>query len=109
MQLLALKVLSQPASASSSEQNWSQYDYVHNKRRNRLKSARASKLVFAYTSLRLIEKHTDYRRHLDVESDHVKSKSVIQVADQNDGNASETDFNDCDPSESESDCTDNTD
>ena len=77
--------------ASNSEQNWSQYDFVHNKRRNVLKSVVASQLVFVYTSLRLIEKQTDFRRHLNVDSDYAKAKSVCAVEDQQDGNASDTD------------------
>ena len=45
LQSLAMKVLSQPSSAASSEQNWSEYDFIHSKKRNRLKGHIASKLV----------------------------------------------------------------
>jgi len=90
LQELAMKILSQPASASSSEQNWSQYDFVHNKRRNRLKSAVASQLVVVYTSLRLLEKQTDYRQHLNVQSRFATPKPIV-IEDRHDGNASDTD------------------
>jgi len=88
LQQLAMKVLSQPASASSSEQNWSQYDYVHDKRRNRLKPNTASKLVFIYTSLRVCLNHTSYKRHLEFTS---RAKSIVPIEDQVDGNASDAD------------------
>lgn len=42
---LATRALSQPVSASCSEQAWSEYDHVHNKKRNRLEKAKASELV----------------------------------------------------------------
>ena len=51
---LAMKVLSQPASASGAEQSWSEYDYIHSKRRNRLKPDTASKLVYVHSNLRLL-------------------------------------------------------
>ena len=86
-----MKVCSQPASVSSSEQSWSQYDYVHNKRRNRLKSDRASKLVFVYSSLRIARDQTSYRRHINALGGNVNPKSVIPEIDQVDGNASDTD------------------
>ena len=93
LQSLAMKVLSQPSSASSAEQSWSEYDFVHNKRRNRLKSAVAAKLVFVHANLRLLSKQKSYARHaqLLVESDKLRSK--LSSGDW-DGDCSEGD--DCD-------------
>ena len=54
LRCLALKVLSQPASASAAEQSWSEYDFVHSKRRNRLKVDVAKKLVYVHSNLRLL-------------------------------------------------------
>jgi hypothetical protein len=101
LQELAMKVCSQPSSASSSEQNWSQYDYVHNKRRNRLKSDRANMLVFIYSSLRIARSHTAYRRHMAVSGSNVSAKPVIPEIDRIDGNASDTDHCECEPSDSD--------
>ena len=36
LQLVAVKVLSQCSSACACERNWSTYDFIHSKRRNRL-------------------------------------------------------------------------
>ena len=91
-------VLAQPASSSSAEQSWSRYDYVHNKRRNRLKSERASQLVYVYENLKLVYKFGSYKRHLDKQdTQHVSPKNIIHVDDRVDGNASETDVGECGP------------
>jgi hypothetical protein len=46
----------QVTSACSCERNWSAYDFIHNKRRNRLTTDRARDLVFVFTNGRLVEK-----------------------------------------------------
>ena len=66
LRMLAMRVLSQPASASSSEQSWSQYDYVHSKTRNRLKVSVASKLVYVHCNLKLLSKLKNYNRYQDL-------------------------------------------
>lgn len=43
-------------SACSCERNWSAYDNIHNKKRNRLAAARAEKLVFVFSNLRMLRK-----------------------------------------------------
>lgn len=53
---LAIQVLAQCASNSSSERNWSTYKYVHSTCRNRLLSSRADKLVYLYCNNRLVRK-----------------------------------------------------
>ena len=63
---LAMKVLSRPASASASEQSWSEYDYIHSKRRHRLKADVASKLVFVHSNLRLLRTSRDCARYTDL-------------------------------------------
>ncbi len=102
LQRLAMKVLSQPASASSSEQNWSMYDYVHDKRRNRLKPDVASKLVFVYTSTRACLHRQSYKRHLEFsEPGAVSPASIISVDDLCDGNPSDADCGESDISDEE--------
>mgnify|MGYP001807169213 CR=1 FL=1 len=53
---LARRLLSQPACASSCERCWSAYDFIHNKRRNRLTAERARKLVDVFTNRKLAYK-----------------------------------------------------
>nr|XP_011469380.1 PREDICTED: uncharacterized protein LOC105352942 [Fragaria vesca subsp. vesca] len=50
---LAIKVLSQTASASTCERNWSTFALIHTKQRNRLGYSRLEKLVFCYYNMRL--------------------------------------------------------
>ena len=63
LQQLAMRVLSQPSSAASSEQSWSEYDFVHSEKRNRLKGDIASKLVYVHSNLRLLGRIKLYNRH----------------------------------------------
>ncbi|KAK7245525.1 hypothetical protein RIF29_40371 [Crotalaria pallida] len=56
---LAKKVLSQPISSSSAERAWSTYFYIHNVKRNKLNCARADKLVFIHSNIRLLSRFSD--------------------------------------------------
>ena len=58
-----MRVLAQPASSSSCERNWSTYGFIHSKARNKLKHARADKLVRVHGNLKLLTKSTasDYK------------------------------------------------
>ncbi len=38
------------------ERNWNTYDFIHNKKRNRLRLDRANNLVEVFSNLRLISK-----------------------------------------------------
>jgi len=58
---VAKKVLSQSVSSSSAEQNKSTYSYIHNVKRNCLNNARADKLVFLHSNIRLLSRFSkDY-------------------------------------------------
>ena len=50
---LASRLLSQVASSSAAERNWSTYSFIHSVKRNRLTSKRAEKLVYVHSTLRL--------------------------------------------------------
>ena len=52
--VLAMKVLVQCATNSSSERNWSMYKYVHSTIRNRLLADRAKKLVYMYCNEKIL-------------------------------------------------------
>jgi len=56
LQSVAQKVLSQISCACVCERNWSTYDFIHNKKRNRLRPNRANDLVEVFSNLRLISK-----------------------------------------------------
>lgn len=53
---LASHLLSQVASSSAAERNWSTYSFIHSVKRNRLTSKRAEKLVYVHGSLRLFSR-----------------------------------------------------
>jgi hypothetical protein len=53
---MAQKVLNQISCASMCEKNWSTYDFIHNKKRNRLQPDKANDLVEVFSNLRLISK-----------------------------------------------------
>ena len=44
------------SSSSAAERNWSTYDFIHNKRRNRLTEERARDLVYVHSNLTLLQK-----------------------------------------------------
>ncbi|XP_049936819.1 uncharacterized protein LOC126410608 [Nymphaea colorata] len=56
LQHLALKLLSQPATSSCCERNWSTYSQIHNIKRNKLTSKRAEDLVYVHCNLRLLSR-----------------------------------------------------
>ena len=66
---LATKLLSQPASSSCCQRNWSTYSFVHSVKRNALTPERAEDLVFVHSNLRHLSRRTDAykdRRDKDV-------------------------------------------
>jgi len=56
---LAIKLLSQPASSSCCERNWSTYSFVHSVKRNALTPERAEDLVFVHSNLRHLSRRSD--------------------------------------------------
>eukprot|EP00253_Pinus_taeda_P002491 PITA_02491 len=63
LQKLAIRVLSQTYNSSGCERNWSVFDKIHSKKRNRLESQRLNDMVYVYYNLRLwvrqLQKPTD--------------------------------------------------
>ena len=53
LQQIAIRILSQPSSASGCERNWSMFEHIHSKRRNRLSVQKMNKLVFVHYNLRI--------------------------------------------------------
>ena len=56
LQQLAIRILSQPCSASGCERNWSTFQNIHTKKRNRLTKKRLNDLVYVRYNLLLHEK-----------------------------------------------------
>ncbi len=56
LQSVAQKVLSQISCASLCERNWSTYDFIHNKKHNRLRPYKVNGLVEVFSNLCLISK-----------------------------------------------------
>ena len=50
---LAMKILSQTASSSACERNWSTFALIHTKQRNKLAYSRIEKLVYCYYNMKL--------------------------------------------------------
>ena len=53
LQKFAIRILSQTCSASGCERNWSVFERIHTKKRNRLEQKRLNDLVFVQYNLRL--------------------------------------------------------
>uniref|UniRef100_K4A0K6 HAT C-terminal dimerisation domain-containing protein n=1 Tax=Setaria italica TaxID=4555 RepID=K4A0K6_SETIT len=62
LQKLALRVLSQTCSASGCERNWSLFEHVHNKKRNKLEHQRLNDIVYVYCNLRLHQSLDEIRK-----------------------------------------------
>ena len=52
LQRIAIRILSQPSSASGCERNWSLFEHIHSKKRNRLAVKKLNDLVFVHYNLR---------------------------------------------------------
>lgn len=52
----AIRILNQACSASGCERNWSMFEKIHSKKRNRLTQKRLNDLVFVHYNLRLRNK-----------------------------------------------------
>ncbi|KAL6546889.1 hypothetical protein OROMI_022610 [Orobanche minor] len=61
----AIRVLSLTCSASGCERNWSTFESIHNKKRNRLEHKRLNALVYVKYNLRLRERSIKRRNKID--------------------------------------------
>ncbi|KAL6327522.1 hypothetical protein AAG906_021608 [Vitis piasezkii] len=72
---LAIKVLSQTASSSACERNWSTFALIHTKQRNRLAYPMLQQLVFCYYNMKL------KIRDMEAEHDKVAEKNYLDLLD----------------------------
>jgi len=56
LQTIGVTVLSQCSASSACERNWSTYDFIHSKKRNRLTPQKAQDLVHVFSYLHLTHK-----------------------------------------------------
>ncbi|XP_075654755.1 uncharacterized protein LOC142624914 [Castanea sativa] len=63
LQSFAIRVLSQCCSATGCERNWSTFEYVHSKKRNRLEHKRVNDLVFVHYNLRLQQRNIQRNKY----------------------------------------------
>ncbi|XP_071921395.1 uncharacterized protein [Coffea arabica] len=63
LQKLAIRVLSQTCSASGCERNWSLFEHIHSKKRNRLEHQRLNDLVYVHYNLRLQQRNARGRNY----------------------------------------------
>ena len=63
LQRVAVRVLSQVVSSSACERNWSHYDFIHDRKRNRLTADRAKDLVFVFSNGRLLHETSRVGHH----------------------------------------------
>ena len=61
LQKLSIKVFKQHTSASLCEHNWSSFEYIFNKNRNRLATERVEKLVYVHGNLRYCKSKQEIR------------------------------------------------
>ncbi|CAG8814066.1 39420_t:CDS:1, partial [Gigaspora margarita] len=50
---ITLRILTIPSSSAASERNWSNFSYIHDKKRSQLTPQRILKLVYIYTNYKL--------------------------------------------------------
>lgn len=65
LQKLAIRILSQTASSSGCERDWSVFERIHTKKRNRLEHQRLNDLVHVHYNLRLQSRTTHLNRSYD--------------------------------------------
>nr|KAJ0219174.1 hypothetical protein LSAT_V11C300105720 [Lactuca sativa] len=65
LQKFAIRILSQTASSSGCERNWSVSERIHTKRRNRLEHQRLNDLVYVHYNLRLQNRLKDFKKSYD--------------------------------------------
>nr|KAJ0213922.1 hypothetical protein LSAT_V11C400190050 [Lactuca sativa] len=65
LQKFAIRILSQITSSSGCESNWSVFERIHAKRRNRLEHQMLNDLVYVHYNLRLQNRLKDYKKSYD--------------------------------------------
>ncbi|CAN6451101.1 unnamed protein product [Victoria cruziana] len=72
LKMLAIRILSQTCSATGCEKNWSVFEQIHSKKRNRLEHKRLNDLVFIKYNMKLRQ------RQLEGQSEAIAGKSAAK-------------------------------
>ena len=75
---LAIRILSMPASAASSERNWSAFNFIHSASRNRLLNRKVQKLINIYWNSRLLTDVQDDGTYFDEEE--LEDEGIIDLS-----------------------------
>ncbi|WOH08258.1 hypothetical protein DCAR_0727696 [Daucus carota subsp. sativus] len=86
LQGLAFKLLSQPASSSYCERNWSTYGSIQSVKRNQLATQRTEDLVYVHNNIRMISrKQPEYTsgpcKYWDIGGDNFDGDNILEIAD----------------------------
>lgn len=81
---VACRVTAMTSSAGACERNWSSYDFIHCKKRNKLTPKRANDLVFVFTNLRLVQKFKEPEKFAEwvTEIDEADLKAMMQEGEE---------------------------
>ncbi|KAL4592745.1 hypothetical protein LXL04_005749 [Taraxacum kok-saghyz] len=92
LQKFAIRILSQTASSSGCERNWSVFEMIHTKKRNRLEHQRLNDLVFVHYNLRLQNRlKVDKRSYDPIDYECIDKTDFWVVEEEPEG---ELDYND---------------
>ncbi|XP_025625308.3 uncharacterized protein [Arachis hypogaea] len=79
LQKIAVRILSQASASSGCERNWSLFDQIHTKRRNRLEHDRLNDIVYVTYNLRLKSRKEKEKRKQKTQYDPIDYESISQV------------------------------
>ncbi|XP_010468542.1 PREDICTED: uncharacterized protein LOC104748632 [Camelina sativa] len=85
LQKLAIRILSQTASSSGCERNWSVIEWIHTKKRNRLEHQRLNDLVFVHYNLRLQQRSKRKRSYDPVDYESIDKTEFWIVEEEETG------------------------
>ncbi|KAJ9568146.1 hypothetical protein OSB04_004112 [Centaurea solstitialis] len=91
LQKFAIRILSQTASSSGCERNWSVFERIHTKKRNRLEHQRLNDLVFVHYNLRLQNRLKVKRSYDPIDYECIDKTEFWVVEEEPEG---ELDYND---------------
>ena len=94
-----VRLLAQSPSASPCERNWSAYDFVHSKKRNRLGVQKAQQLVYVFQNMRTVVKYASAEKADEYYLWAMHTKVEPSAEELSDSDESETDSSDDDEEE----------
>ena len=77
LQKITIRILSQTSSSSGCERNWSTFDQIHTKKRNRLARKRVNDLVYVHYNMRIKENELRWRPTYDAVSEHLSLEGSL--------------------------------